>query len=211
MATQPIIWREPNVQFEWIGEADVSQDQNTGVVAVTGAAMSKAYAKWYEIHQEESLRIHELEKEVDEMKNDKGKSPALKNRIKQLEKKLRAARSDPIGIADLEHQLLESQAEVIEVKERLLKVEKKANKAQLQVTEWKERCDRLIDKSGTRLDSGAGATAGGQQALVVQKVRPLEPKRFDGVQDLEIVTRFLDEVEHYVRQGGCHEPRVTGS
>ena len=38
---------------------------------------------------------------------------------------------------------------------------------------------------------------------MVQKVRPLEPKRFNGVQDLEIVTRFLDEVEHYVRQGGA--------
>ena len=38
---------------------------------------------------------------------------------------------------------------------------------------------------------------------MVQKVRPLEPTRFDGVQDLEIVTRFLDKVEHYVRQGGA--------
>ena len=38
---------------------------------------------------------------------------------------------------------------------------------------------------------------------MVQKVRPLEPKRFDGVQDLEIVTRFLYEVEHYVFQGGA--------
>jgi len=205
MASQPTLWPEPNVLFEWIGEADISRDQNAAVVAVTGAAVRESYAKWYETHQVASIRIHELEKEVDEMKNDKGKAPALKNRIKQLEKELRAARSDPIGIADLEHQLLESQGEVIEVKERLLKAEKKANKAQLQVTEWKERCDRLIDNSGTRLDSGTGAGvgAGAQQALVVQKVRPLEPKRFDGVQDLEIVTRFLDEVEHYVRQGGA--------
>jgi len=124
MATQPIIWPEPNVLFEWIGEADISRDQNALVVAVTGTEMHKSYARWYEIHQEASAWIHELEKEVNEMKNDKGQPPALKNRIKQLEKELRAARSDPIGIADLEHQLLESQAEVIEAKECLLKIEK---------------------------------------------------------------------------------------
>jgi len=88
----------------------------------------KAYTKWYGIHQEASLWIHELGKEIQAMKGDKGKASALKNRIKQLEKEHRAARSDPIDIADLEHQLLETQAEVIEVKERLLKAEKKANK-----------------------------------------------------------------------------------
>jgi len=109
MASQPIVWLEPNVLFEWIREADVSRDQDTAVVAVTGAAGHKSYAKWYEKHQVASIRIHELKKEVDEMKNDKGKAPALKKRIKQLEKELRAARSDPIGIADLLHQLLESQ------------------------------------------------------------------------------------------------------
>jgi len=81
---------------------------------------------------------------------------------------------------------------------------------QLQVTEWKERCDRKIDNGSTRLNSGTGAGgAGGQQALVVQKVRPLEPKRLDGLQHLEIVTRFLDEVKHYVRQGGAVCPRAS--
>jgi len=71
-------------------------------------ATSNTYAKWYKIHQGVSLWIHELEKEVDEMKNDKGRPPALKNSTKQLEKELQAARSDPICIVDLEHQLLES-------------------------------------------------------------------------------------------------------
>ena len=88
MASQPTLWPEPNVLFEWIGEADISRDQNAAVVAVTGAAVRESYAKWYETHQVASIRIHKLEKEVDEMKNDKGKAPALKNRIKQLEKEL---------------------------------------------------------------------------------------------------------------------------
>jgi len=75
---------------------------------VTRMAMSNAYAKWCKIHQKTSLRIYELEKEVDDMKNDKGNPLALKNCIKQLKKELRAARSDPIAMVDLEHQLLES-------------------------------------------------------------------------------------------------------
>ena len=210
MATQPVAWPEPDDLFAWIGEADISRDHTSAVIAVTGEAVLNAYAKWYVIHQEASLRIHEQGKEIQAMKDDKGKAPALKNRIKQLEKELWAARSDPIGIADLEHQLLETQGEVIEVKERLLKAEKKANKAQLQVTEWKERCDRLIDNGGARLDTVVGPSGGGgQQALVVQKVRPLEPKRFDGIQDLETVVRFLDEVEQYVRQGGAVCPKAS--
>jgi len=35
---------------------------------VTRMAMSNAYTKWYKIHQKASLRIYELEKEVDDMK-----------------------------------------------------------------------------------------------------------------------------------------------
>jgi len=43
---------------------------------------------------------------------------------------------------------------------------------------------------------------------VVQKVKPHEPVRFDGSQDLEVVTHFLDDVEHYVRQGGAVCPKA---
>jgi len=46
-------------------------------------------------------------------------------------------------------------------------------------------------------------SSGGQQAPVVQKVRPLQPKRFNRIQDMETMVRFLDEVEHLVWQGGA--------
>ena len=35
----------------------------------------------------------------------------------------------------------------------------------------------------------------------IHKMKPLQPIRYVGFQDLEVVVKFLDEFEHYVRQG----------
>jgi len=40
-------------------------------------------------------------------------------------------------------------------------------------------------------------------------MKPREPTTFNGSQDLEVVTRFLDEVEHYVHQGASMCPTAT--
>ena len=40
-------------------------------------------------------------------------------------------------------------------------------------------------------------------------MQPLQPMRYDGSQDLEVVVKFLDEIEHYVRQGGSVCPRIS--
>jgi len=81
MAAQPTPWPEPDISFEWIGEADILWDQNTAVVAITGVAIHKAYSTWHAMHQETSAKIHKLENEVNEMKNDEGKPLAFKIRI----------------------------------------------------------------------------------------------------------------------------------
>jgi len=68
-------------------------------------------------------------------------------------------------------------------------------KAEEETAAWKRRCDQLLAIS---------MNAGGQgQNLIVQKIKPHEPKRFDGSQDLEVVSQFLEDVQHYVRQGGA--------
>jgi len=86
-----------------------------------------------------------------------------------------------------------------------LTLESQLLQAQQEVMECKGRCDRLIDGNGTRHVSADGSN----QVLVVQKVKPHEPARFDGSQDLEVVTHFLDDVEHYVRQGGAVCPKAS--
>ena len=47
------------------------------------------------------------------------------------------------------------------------------------------------------------------QNTIVQKIKPFGPKRYEGSQDLEVVTKYLDEVEHYVRQGASMCPKAS--
>jgi len=49
----------------------------------------------------------------------------------------------------------------------------------------------------------------GVQNTIIQKIKPLEPKRYEGSQDLEVITTYLDEVEHYVRQGTSMCPKAS--
>jgi len=47
------------------------------------------------------------------------------------------------------------------------------------------------------------------QNTIVQKIKPFGPKRYEGSQDLEVITRYLDEVEHYLRQGASMCPKAS--
>jgi len=88
-------------------------------------------------------------------------------------------------------------------------------KASEEVAEWKRCFDELFElsKQTTRLanlnDSLRTEIPRPSQNLVIQKIKPLEPKRFEGVQDLEVVAQFLDNIEHYVRQGSAICPRAS--
>ena len=79
-------------------------------------------------------------------------------------------------------------------------VEHRLRKAQEKMAVWKQRCDHLFTISEQTAKLQDRATC---QNLIVQKIKPHEPKRFDGSQDLEVVAEFLEDVQHYVRQGGA--------
>jgi len=124
MSNTPKFWPGPGELLEWIGEADLSRDENSVVIAVSAEAVLNAYAQWYESHR----------------------------------------------------------------------------KASVEMTVWKLRCDHLlvISEQATKLHAGTLS-----QNLIVQKIKLHEPKRFDGSQDMEVVTQYLEDVQHFVRQGGA--------
>jgi hypothetical protein len=72
---------------------------------------------------------------------------------------------------------------------------------------WAVRYEKLAD-SYDALRAAAGGTPGVSNTIV-HKIKPLEPRRYEGSQDLEVVTKYLDEVEHYVRQGGSMCPKAS--
>jgi len=82
----------------------------------------------------------------------------------------------------------------------LAALEHRLRKAEEERAVWKQRCDHLfaISEQTAKLQAGAPS-----QNLIVQKIKPHEPNRFDGSQELEVVAQFLEDVQHYVRQGGA--------
>ena len=60
MSNTPKCWPEPGELLEWIGEANLSRDENAVVIAVSAEAVLNAYAQWYDSHREASLKIAEL-------------------------------------------------------------------------------------------------------------------------------------------------------
>jgi len=82
-------------------------------------------------------------------------------------------------------------ADLAALENRLWKVEE-------ETAVWKQRCDHFftISEQTVKLQDRAPS-----QNLIVQKIKPHEPKRFDGSQDLEVVAQFLEDVQHYVRPG----------
>jgi len=63
-----------------------------------------------------------------------------------------------------------------------------------------QHCDHLlvITEQATKLQAGTLS-----QNLIIQKIKPHEPKRFDGSHDLEVVVQFLEDIQHYVSRGGA--------
>jgi len=121
MSITPKLWPEPGELHEWIGEANLSRDENAVVIAVSAEAVLNDYAQWYDSHWEASVKIADL--------------------------------------AALEHRLC---------------------KAEEEMAVWNQRCDHLftISKQTAKLQDRAPS-----QNLIVQKIKPHEPKRFDGSQD----------------------------
>jgi len=72
--------------------------------------------------------------------------------------------------------------------------------ASVEMAVWKRYCDHLlvISEQATKLHAGTLS-----QNLIIQKIKPHEPKRFDGSQDMEVVAQNLEDVQHFVRQGGA--------
>ena len=83
-------------------------------------------------------------------------------------------------------------------------LKKKMKTLKGELTKAQERTNRLIDESllRTPASQGAGTSA-------VHRIKLRQPSPFDGSHDLEVVTRFLNEVEHYVRQGVSACPSAT--
>jgi len=77
----------------------------------------------------------------------------------------------------------------------LAALEHRLRKAQEETAVWKQCCDHFftISEQTAKLQDVALS-----QNLIVQKIKPHEPKRFDGSQDLAVVAQFVEYVQHYV-------------
>ena len=58
MSNTPKLWPEPGELLQWIGEANLSRDENAVVIAVSAEA--NAYAQWYDSHREACVKIADL-------------------------------------------------------------------------------------------------------------------------------------------------------
>jgi len=104
---------------------------------------------------------------------------------------LQAANKGKKGVLTLKVRIATFEKEVAVLREESTKYWGQADK-------WAERYGKLTDDYQT-LRTTANATPGVQNTII-QKIKPFEPKWYKGAQDLEIVTRYVDEVEHYIRR-----------
>jgi hypothetical protein len=178
MSIQQKLWLEPDELFDWFGHVNLSRDSHTTVVAVAAGAIQKAYTEWHGEHREASAKIPELLQDAQDTTADRVDG-ALRAKIKRLEKELWAARDGAGESAGLEDQLLKSQSEVVEWKTQFD-----------ELYEINKRTNRLIDDNTLRGNGGAERV----QNTIVHKIKPCKPANFDGSQNQEGVTRYLDEV-----------------
>jgi len=117
-------WPAPGELLDWIGEVNLSRNENSVVIAVSAEAVLNAYTQWYKSHREASVEM----------------------------------------------------------------------------AVWKRRCDHLlvISEQATKLHAGTLS-----QNLIIQKIKLHEPKRFYASQDIEVVTQYLEDVQHFIQQGGA--------
>jgi len=57
MSNTPKLRPKRGELLEWIGEANLSRDENAVVTAVLAEAVPNAYAQWYDSHREASVKI----------------------------------------------------------------------------------------------------------------------------------------------------------
>jgi len=60
MSNTPKLWPEPDELLEWIGEANLSRNENAVVIAVSAEAVLNTYAQWYDSYWEASVKIADL-------------------------------------------------------------------------------------------------------------------------------------------------------
>ena len=111
MSIPQMVWPEPDKLFEWLGEANLSRDNQSLIVAISAEAVQKVYAQWFDIHREASDKIEELQNPQDVM-IDKIDG-ALEARIERLKMEVQEAREGADKAIGLEHQLPKSQEEVV--------------------------------------------------------------------------------------------------
>jgi len=191
-AATPLIWPAPTELLAWYGEVNVLRDPQDGtmVTAVDANAVVHGYSQWYSSHKQASKRIVELEKEIKGADVDRLVISSLKTKMKQLEKEVKAVRT----------------AEEFKNADQLAV---KLDKAQEKTRVWKERYDKLFDVTESLHDAVSTAGNGLTRNTYVHKIKPHEPTRFDGSQNPEVVTEFLNDVEHYVCQGGSMCPKAS--
>jgi len=68
------LWPKLGKILKWIGEANLSRDENSVVIAVSAEAVLNTYTQWYDSHREASVKIvdlaglkHQLRKSEEEM------------------------------------------------------------------------------------------------------------------------------------------------
>jgi len=54
------LWPELGELLEWIGEANLSRDENAVVIDISAEVVLNAYTQWYDSHQEASVIIADL-------------------------------------------------------------------------------------------------------------------------------------------------------
>ena len=113
---------------------------------------------------------------------------------------LQAANKEKKSVPTLKAHIGTLEKEVATLREESTKYRGQTNK-------WAERYGKLADDYQT-LRTTATATPGVQNTII-QKIKPFKPKRYKGSQDLEVITRCLDEVQHYVRQGASMCPKAS--
>jgi len=113
---------------------------------------------------------------------------------------LQAANKEKKGVPTLKAHIATFEKEVAVLRDKSTKYRRQADK-------WAERYRKLADDYQA-LRMTANATPGVQNTII-QKIKPFQLKRYEGSQDLEVITRYLDEVEHYVCQGASMCPKVS--
>jgi len=113
---------------------------------------------------------------------------------------LQAANKQKKGVPMLKTRITTLEKQVAVLRDESTKYRGQADK-------WAERYGKLADDYQT-LRTTANATPGVQNTII-QKIKPFEPKPYEGSQDLEVVTRYCVEVEHYVRQGASMCPKAS--